>query len=81
MDSMRFDEVANQVAALFERCPQLSGFSLDGALCVADVALESVDLPTGAVGAEISRTLLELIDENPQAAEWLRGRTFVRTLH
>ena len=30
---------------------------------------------------EIARTLLELIDERPEAAELLRGRTFARTLH
>ena len=81
MDPIRFGVVAREVAALFDRCPLLSGFSLDAALCVADVALDNAYLPTSAVGAEISRTLVDLIDENPDAAEWLRSRTFVRTLH
>jgi len=81
MESIRLDEVANGVLGLFNRYPRLSGFSIDATLCVSDVALDCVDLPTRAVGAEISRMLVELVDENPDAAELLRGRTFVRTLH
>ena len=30
---------------------------------------------------EIAQTLLELIEERPEAAALLRGRTFARTLH
>jgi hypothetical protein len=30
---------------------------------------------------QIAAALLELIEEQPQAAELLRGRTFARTLH
>jgi hypothetical protein len=30
---------------------------------------------------EISATLLDLVEENPEAAELLRGRTLARTFH
>ena len=90
--------LAERVAAIFEECPALRGFSvqklsaiakeravapLGGELCLADVSLESwpgvgaqLDLYAEVVGA-----LLELIDEQPEACDFLSGRTFARTLH
>ena len=71
------------VAALFQRCPPLCGFSLDGELCVAQLACHpALDNQRAAVIAEeIVRALSELVDQEPQAAELIRGRTFARALH
>ena len=35
----------------------------------------------GEIYQEIAATLSELLDERPEAGEFLRGRTFARTLH
>ena len=35
----------------------------------------------GEIYEDIAQTLGELLDEEPQAGEWLRGRTFARILH
>ena len=35
----------------------------------------------GEIYQDIAETLGELIEEEPRAEEWLRGRTFARTLH
>ena len=35
----------------------------------------------GAVFQQIATTLAEFLEERPEASEWLRGRTFARTLH
>jgi hypothetical protein len=56
---------------------------LEGDLFVADLACHP------ALGSdyceevceEISHALLELVDEQPEAAELLPGRTFARTMH
>jgi hypothetical protein len=71
------------VAALFRRCPPLCGFSLDGELGIAQLACHpALDRQRAAVIAEeIVRALSELVDEEPQAAELIRGRTFARALH
>jgi hypothetical protein len=75
--------VDTAVNEIFAAWPELHGFSvgsLEGELCLADVAMDpwaaSEELPS-----RIATALAELIDEEPQAAEFLRGRTFARTLH
>ncbi|HEY7241921.1 MAG TPA: hypothetical protein VH600_22310 [Burkholderiales bacterium] len=81
---------------IFATWPQLCGFSvqdaetltrdrvsgqLEGGLYLADVATTTtLDDPEQLLG-EIAVALLELIDEEPQAVDQLRGRTFARTLH
>jgi hypothetical protein len=35
----------------------------------------------GEIFEDIANTLSEVLDEQPEASEWLRGRTFARTLH
>jgi len=84
------------VDEIFASCPELCGFSVqdagtlswdrragevEGELCLVDVAT----LPAYAVSEQvvglIAGALLELIAEQPEAAEELRGRTFARTLH
>lgn len=91
-------DLADRIAALFSRWPILDGFSvqehstltqdrvsahLDGALCVADVAVRTwpgYDAST-ALYEEITEAMLELLDERPEAGELLRGQTFARALH
>jgi hypothetical protein len=57
--------------------------SLDGDLCLADVAVHAWPglQATHAVCDEIVQAMLELLDEHPEARELLRGYTFARTFH
>lgn len=74
-----------QLQSLFARCPELCGFSVRGEdedLFVSDVGI-SPRLSAeqyGEIFQEIAQTLAALLDEEPEALEWLRGRTFARTL-
>ncbi|HJY79233.1 MAG TPA: hypothetical protein VKE95_21495 [Burkholderiales bacterium] len=80
---------------IFAMCPELCGFSvqdaesltrdrvsgqLEGGLYLADVATTTFDHSEQLLG-EIAAELLDLIDEQPDAVDELRGRTFARTLH
>ena len=75
-----------QLESLFARCPDLCGFSVRQEaeeLYVSDIGI-SPRLSAeqyGEIYQEIAETLGELLEEEPQAGEWLRGRTFARTLH
>jgi hypothetical protein len=76
--------LAESVRSLFGRWPLLQGFSV----CDADVVLADVSCyptPSAAQGEElcsdIALVLCELVEERPEAAELLRGRSFARTLH
>jgi len=53
---------------------------LEAGLYLADVATTTNGSSERLLG-EIAAELLELIDEDPEAIDALRGRTFVRTLH
>jgi hypothetical protein len=72
--------------SLFARCPDLSGFSVREQaqeLYVSDIGI-SPRLSAeqyGEIYEDIAETLGELLEEEPQAGEWLKGRTFARTLH
>ena len=35
----------------------------------------------GEIYQDIAETLAALLEEEPRAGEWLRGRTFARTVH
>lgn len=55
----------------------------DGELFVSDIGIAS-NLSTeqyGEIFHEIAATLADLLAEQPEATELLRGRTFARTLH
>lgn len=80
---------------IFAMYPQLCGFSvqdaetltrerasgqLEAGLYLADVATTTNRTSEQMLG-EISAELLELIDQDPEAIDALRGRTFARTLH
>lgn len=79
-------QLEEQLQSLFARCPELSGFSVRGEadeLFVSDVGI-SPRLSAeqyGEIYEEIANTLSVLLDEQPEAGELLRGRTFARTLH
>ena len=78
-------ELGEQLQSLFTRCPELCGFSVRGDeedLFVSDVGI-SPRLSAeqyGEIFQEIAQTLSALLEEEPGALEWLRGRTFARTL-
>jgi len=79
-------QLEEQLQSLFARCPELSGFSVRGEadeLFVSDVGI-SPRLGAeqyGEIYQEIANTLSLLLDEQPEAGELLRGRTFARTVH
>jgi hypothetical protein len=75
-----------ELHSLFSRCPDLWGFSVRGEnqdLFVSDVGISPRLSPEqyGEIFEDIANTLSEVLDEQPEASEWLRGRTFARTLH
>lgn len=79
-------ELREQVESLFARCPELWGFSVRGEadeLFVSDVGIAprlSAE-QYGQIFQDIAKTLGELLEEAPEASDYLRGRTFARTLH
>ena len=79
-------ELERPLHAIFAHCPELWGFSVRGEageLFVSDVGIAprlSAE-QYGAVFQHIAKVLGELLEERPEACEWLRGRTFARTLH
>ena len=87
--------VSAAVNEIFAACPELCGFSvqdadtlsrdrasgqIEGKLYLADVAFMPYAHAEPLLG-EIAVALLDLIDEQPEAVEELRGRTFARSLH
>jgi hypothetical protein len=73
-----FDE---RMASLFERLPMLSGFCVESDLSVAEVSICTWPgwSPSAELQEEIGRVLEDLVDERPDVAELLRGRTFARS--
>ena len=67
---------------LFLRWPALHGFSvLEGAVCGVTCYPEPREDEAAELRDEISTALRELVEERPEAAELLGGRTFARILH
>jgi hypothetical protein len=75
--------VETHIAAIFERMPMLSGFSLRHDLEVTDLAIST--WPGYTAGRELydelMQALVDLAEEHPEAVEMLRGRTFARAFH
>ena len=75
-----------QLESLFERCPDLWGFSVqdkDNELFVSDVGITprlSAE-QYGDIYEDITKTLAALLAERPEVCELLRARTFARVLH
>ena len=84
MNSQRL--IQEQVESLFARCPDLCGFAVRAEaeeLYVSDIGI-SPRLSAeqyGEIYQDIAQTLGELLEQEPQAGEWLSGRTFARTVH
>jgi len=89
-------DLAAQIRGLFERCPELCGFSVQ-----AKVLADAPNVPGdeelfvtaisiaprlskeqyGEIFESISAALMQLLAERPEAHSLLRGRTFARILH
>lgn len=88
-------DVSDQIGALFERCPELCGFSVQVKILAEGRAGDEEELFVTAISIaprlskeqysdifeQITTTLRELMGERPEAATLLRGRTFARVLH
>jgi hypothetical protein len=76
-------EVHEAVSTLFQRNPALCGFSVKEDLSFTNVACHPVLLGDEAqiLVEEISAVLSDLVEERPEAAELLRGRTLARIFH
>ncbi len=79
-------KVEEQLQSLFERCPDLCGFAIRAEaeeLYVSDIGIAprlSAE-QYGEIYQDIAQTLGELLEEQPEVGQWLRDRTFARTLH
>jgi len=79
-------QVEEQLQSLFARCPDLCGFAIRAEaeeLYVSDIGIAprlSAE-QYGEIYQDIAQTLGGLLEEQPEVGEWLRGRTFARTLH
>ena len=78
----RARQIEERMATLFQSLPMLSGFSVHPELDRAEVWLDTWPgwHPSEEVAEEVVRVLQDLIDERPDSAELLRGRTFARSL-
>jgi hypothetical protein len=88
-------DVASQIGSLFNRCPELSGFSVQVKVSAEGNPGGEEELFVTAISIaprlskeqyteifeQISSVLTELLGERPEAATLLRGRTFARRLH
>jgi hypothetical protein len=74
--------IEGRIDALFRRIPILCGFALEEDLQPTEVSVHT--WPGYGPGEElyedILTTLVDLVEERPDAAELLRGRTFARHL-
>jgi hypothetical protein len=77
------DQVQDVMQTLFERNPALCGFAVQEDLSFSDVACHPALHGEEAreLIDEISGALRELLEEEPEAAELLRGRTLARSVH
>jgi hypothetical protein len=88
-------ELTSRIRRLFERCPDLDGFSVQAKVHAEGNRDGEEELFVTAIGIaqragrgrytdifeDIATTLNDLLDERPEAHILLRGRTFARTLH
>ena len=75
--------VSRHVHELFKRLPMLSGFWLRRDLEVAELSVFT--WPGYTAGRElydqVTESLVEFIEEYPEAVPLMRGRTFARAVH
>jgi hypothetical protein len=81
----RFEEdLSARLEVLFRRCPALCGFTVQLEQAVpANVTCSSAQNEEQAeeLLGEVAQLLLDLVDECPEGAELLHGRTFARVVH
>jgi hypothetical protein len=82
MNALR-DQIQAVMQPLFERNPHLCGFAVQEDLSFSDVACHPALNGDDAreLIDEISLALRELVEDDPEAAELLRGRTLARSFH
>jgi hypothetical protein len=89
-------DLSAQIAILFERCPELSGFSVQPKVFAdapnhgseEELFVTAISISPrlskeqyADVFERISATLMQLLAERPEAHCLLRGRTFARIFH
>jgi hypothetical protein len=76
-------EVSNVMEGLFRRYPALCGFAVRDDLSFSNVSCHPAlhGAQASELLDEISETLHDLLEERPEAAEVLRGRTLARAFH
>jgi hypothetical protein len=79
-------QLEHQVESLFARCPELWGFSVrseNDELFVSDVGIAPrlSAQQYGEIFQDIARTLADVLEEEPESCELLKGRTFARSMH
>ena len=88
-------DLAAQIESVFDRCPQLCGFSIAERLVRAEDGAREWELYVSNIDAyprpgpeelddllgELCGLLAEVLSEQPQAADLLPGRTFARVWH
>ena len=88
-------QLAEQMAALFQRCPELTGFSVQVKLSAEGNPEGEEELFVTAIGIEqragkdqfadifeqIAGTLKQYLEERPEGHALVCGRTFARVLH
>lgn len=77
------DQIRDVMQTLFRRNPELCGFLVQQDLSCSHVACHPAldGEETRELIDEISAALHELLEEEPEAAELLRGRTLARSFH
>ena len=78
------ETLAACVETVFRRCPSLAGFAVcEGAIQLADMTLYPAqdDEVQQEMREYIVQELMELVDQEPEAAILLSGRTFPRVAH
>jgi len=77
-------DLAACVDTLFRRCPMLAGFAVcEGAVALFDMTCHPAqdDQVQAEMREYITTELTELVDQEPETALLMRGRTFPRTKH
>jgi len=77
------EQIRDVMQTLFRRNPELCGFLVQQDLSCSHVACHPAldGEETRELIDEISAALHELLEEEPEAAELLRGRTLARSFH
>jgi hypothetical protein len=75
--------VARHVRELFQRLPMLAGFWLRPDLEVDELSVFTWPGCTAGrdLYEEVMRSLVDLAEERPEAAQLMRGRSFARAVH